>query len=125
MFKIDYIKLIYENHNIDPTVYSFQGVNYIYGTNNVGKTAMVKVVDFITAKGDFDLKTYEGLDNIEAIEACLVHDNDFLYLRRTKNDIYSYKRSDDSQYVETSEELYKKEITYFVNRGGNVFLDDF
>ncbi len=125
MFKIDYIKLIYENNNMAPTVYSFDDVNYIYGTNNVGKTAMVKVVDFITAKDEFDLKSYDGLDNIEAIEGCLVHDNDLLYLRRTKNNIYAYKKSNNSEYVETSDELYKKEITYFINRGENVFLEDF
>ena len=125
MFKIDYIKLIYLDNSVEPTVYKFKGVNYIYGTNNVGKTAMVKVVDFVTAKDDFDIKSYDGLDNIEAIETCLVHDNDTLFLKRTKDNIYSYKKSEDSQYVETSDDLYKKEITYFINRGENVFLEDF
>ena len=125
MFKIDYIKLIYLDNSVEPTVYKFKGVNYIYGTNNVGKTAMVKVVDFVTAKDDFDIKSYDGLDNIEAIETCLVHDNDTLFLKRTKDNIYSYKKSGDSQYVETSDDLYKKEITYFINRGENVFLEDF
>ncbi len=125
MFKIDYIKLIYLDNSVEPTIYKFKGVNYIYGTNNVGKTAMVKVVDFVTAKDDFDIKSYDGLDNIEAIETCLVHDSDTLFLKRTKDNIYSYKKSEDSQYVETSDELYKKEITYFINRGENVFLEDF
>lgn len=125
MFKIEYIKLIYINNKVEPTKYEFKGINYIYGTNNVGKTAMVKVVDFVMAKDEFDLKTYEGLDNIEAVEACLIHDGDTLFLQRTKDNIYSYKKSKESQYVETSDDLYKKEITYFINRGENVFLEDF
>lgn len=125
MFKIDYIKLIYLDNSVEPTIYKFKGVNYIYGTNNVGKTALVKVVDFVTAKDDFDIKSYDGLDNIEAIETCLVHDSDTLFLKRTKDNIYSYKKSEDSQYVETLDDLYKKEITYFINRGENVFLEDF
>ena len=93
MFKIEYIKLIYINNKVEPTKYEFKGINYIYGTNNVGKTAMVKVVDFVMAKDEFDLKTYEGLDNIEAVEACLIHDRDTLFLQRTNDNIYSYKKN--------------------------------
>ncbi|MBQ6980284.1 MAG: hypothetical protein IJQ07_06535 [Clostridia bacterium] len=125
MFKINDVKLIYSYSDVAPTIYSFDKVNYIYGTNNVGKTAMVKAIDFVLAKDDFNLGAYEGLDNVQAIEICLIHDNDYLYLKRSVDNIYSYKKSSGSMFVETSSELYKKELTYFINRGDNRYLEDF
>ena len=58
MFKIDYITLVYIDNKVESTKYEFERINYIYGTNNVGKTAMVKAVDFVMAKDEFDLNAY-------------------------------------------------------------------
>ena len=64
MFEIKYLKLNYIDKKISPTVYSFEQINYIYGENNVGKTVMLKSIDFILGKSDFLLEKTDGLDGV-------------------------------------------------------------
>lgn len=64
MFKIDYLKVNYEDKTIEPSVYEFGDSVYIFGQNNVGKTIMLQVIDYVLGKSDFVLEDRDGLENI-------------------------------------------------------------
>ncbi len=125
MFKLEFIKLNYDNTSVEPTTYSFGQVNYIYGNNNTGKTIMVKTIDYVLGKADFPFKSTEGLDNIADVDALVTNDNDKLFLKRTSEGVCSYKTTEDSQYLDVSEDIYKDKISEFINRGFNNYLEDF
>ena len=126
MFEIKYLKLNYIDKKISPTVYSFEQINYIYGENNVGKTVMLKSIDFILGKSDFLLEKTDGLDGISSIEAKLNNDEQELLLFRSKDNDYGYKLSEsDKEYLIINFDTYKKEITGFINSGNNKYFEEF
>ena len=68
MFKIESIRFINGN---DFQTYKFSPHTFVYGLNTVGKTALTKAIDYVL--GSSDGLTYQGLDNIEGIEAYLTN----------------------------------------------------
>lgn len=125
MFKIESISFINGN---DSQTYKFSSHTFVYGLNTVGKTALTKAIDYVL--GSSDGLTYQGLDNIESIEAHLTNGLTNLWIKRTINGNYYYKRTPESQYSEVSSEVYKDNIcliiaptssTHFVNVYRKVF----
>lgn len=125
MFKIEYISFINGN---DSQSYKFSSHAFVYGLNTVGKTALTKAIDYVL--GSSDGLTYQGLDNIESIEAHLTNGLTNLWIKRTVSGNYYYKRTPESQYSEVSPEVYKDNIcliitpisnTHFMNVYSKVF----
>lgn len=125
MFKIAYLNVGYQNHAMSPTKYEFYDSTYVYGANNVGKTAMVQAIDYVLGKSDFNIKNKEGLDNIDYIEVKIIDGSDSLFLKRTSDNVCSYKKDEIDNYIDTSESLYKEELTYFINKGNSKYLQAF
>ncbi len=66
MFRIRSITLY---KGTDRKDYLFTENAYVYGHNNVGKTAFTKVIDY--ALGSSERLSHAGLDNIDAVGAYL------------------------------------------------------
>ena len=105
MFRLNSIQF---NNGKDNQVYTFSNHAFIYGRNTVGKTALTKAIDYVL--GSSDTLTYQGLDNIESIEAYLTNDQTKLWIKRVVGGGFFYKRTSDSQYSEVSSEVYKENI---------------
>ena len=106
MFKIDMIRF---NHNGETQEYKFSEHCFVYGKNTRGKTALTIAIDYIL--GSSDKLTYQGLDNIDSIEALLKNDKTSLWIKRTvKESGYFYKRTEESEYSEISSDTYKDNI---------------
>ncbi len=124
MFNITCLRVNYIN-NIESTNYAFDKFTYIYGKNNVGKSAMICALDFVLGKSDIKLTDKEGLDNIFSIELEINDSIDQLFLKRTINDDFYYKNSINDEYFEVDDNLYKQEISNFINKGDKKYLDEF
>ena len=71
--------------------YKFSEHCFVYGKNTRGKTALTIVIDYIL--GSSDKLTYQGLDNIDSIEALLKNEMTSLWIKRTvKEGGYFYRR---------------------------------
>lgn len=106
MFKIEVIRF---NHENDYQEYKFSSHTFIYGKNTRGKTALTIAIDYIL--GSSDKLTYQGLDNIDSIEALLKNEMTSLWIKRTvKEDGYFYRRTEESEYSEVSADNYKDNI---------------
>lgn len=117
MFKIECISFINGN---DSQSYKFSSHAFIYGLNTVGKTALTKAIDYVL--GSSDGLTYQGLDNIESIEAHLTNGLTNLWIKRTVSGNYYYKRTPESQYSEVSSEVYKDNICLIITPISNTHL---
>lgn len=109
MFKIESISFINGN---DSQSYNFSSHAFVYGLNTVGKTALTKAIDYVL--GSSDGLTYQGLDNIESVEAHLTNGLTNLWIKRSTNGNYYYKRTTESQYSEVSSEIYKDNICLII-----------
>ena len=89
--------------------YDFTDNAYIYGNNNVGKTAFTKVLDFIL--GSSEELSHDGLDNIDEVGAYITNEKTELWVKRnnTRGE-FSYKRTENSGYSVISYEKYKDMI---------------
>lgn len=125
MFKIASISFL---NGDDSQTYEFSSHTFVYGQNTVGKTALTKAIDYVL--GSSDQLTYQGLDNIESIEAHLTNGLTNLWIKRKISGNYYYKRTPESLYSEVSSEVYKDNIcliitpmtnTHFVNVYNKVF----
>lgn len=105
MFRIRSITLY---KGVEKKEYSFSDTAYVYGHNNVGKTALIKVIDY--ALGSSNPLSHAGLDNIEAVGAYLVNEKTELWVKRTIQGEYYYKRTAASEYTLISAETYKDVI---------------
>ena len=85
--------------------YLFSDQSYVYGHNNVGKTALTKVIDY--ALGSSEQLTHAGLDNIDSVGAYLVNNKTELWIQRSVRGEYYYKRTKASGYTLISAETYK------------------
>jgi hypothetical protein len=114
MFRLD---SIFFNHATDRQVYEFTNHAFVYGPNTVGKTALTKALDFVLGNSE-ELK-YQGLDNIDSIEALLTNDLTTLWIKRTILNKYYYRRTKNSDYAEISSETYKNNICLMLNNNSN------
>lgn len=106
MFKIDVIRF---NHAEEFQEYKFSKHCFVYGKNTRGKTALTIVIDYIL--GSSDKLTYQGLDNIDSVEALLKNEMTSLWIKRTvKEGGYFYRRTEESDYSEVSADTYKDNI---------------
>lgn len=96
----------------DRKQYFFTDNAYVYGHNNVGKTALTKVIDY--ALGSSERLSHAGLDNIDAVGAYLINDKTELWVKRTIIGEYYYKRTEASEYTLISLETYKEYITELI-----------
>lgn len=119
MFKLEFITF---NHNEDSQTYRFSTHAFVYGLNTVGKTALTKAVDFVL--GSSEGLTYQGLDNIDSIEAFITNEKTSLWIKRTTGGNFFYKRTVESQYSEVSHEVYKDNICLMVSDDSNTHLLD-
>lgn len=119
MFKIEFISFI---NGSDFQTYRFSSHAFVYGPNTVGKTALTKAIDFVL--GSSDGLTYQGLDNIEGIEAHLTNGFTNLWIKRTVDGNYYYKRTSESQYSEVSSEIYKDNICLIITQRANTRFAD-
>lgn len=110
MFKIDIINIV---HGQEKQEYKLTDNAFIYGPNTVGKTAMVNLIDF--ALGRSEGLTYDGLDNIDAVEMKLVNGKTILWIKRTYTNEFYYKRTDNSDYTVVTSEVYKNNICNILN----------
>lgn len=125
MFKIEYIILNYDKEDIKPTKYDFEFSTYIFGKNTVGKTVMLKALDFVLGKSDFDITTQDGLEHIESIESKLVYENAYIFIKRTNANVYFYKLEEDDGYQMVDDKDYKYHISNLLSKGDNSFLSIF
>lgn len=109
MFRLNSIQF---NNGNDHQVYTFSNHAFVYGRNTVGKTALTKAIDYVL--GSSDMLTYQGLDNIESIEAYLTNEHTKLWIKRVIGGGFFYKRTADSQYSEVSAEVYKENICLII-----------
>lgn len=105
MFKIESLTFFHED---DFQTYNFSSHAFVYGANTVGKTAMTKAINYVL--GSSDPLSYQGLDNIDGVEAHLSNDKTDLWIKRTINGRYAYKRTINSEYTDVSAETYKDNI---------------
>lgn len=89
--------------------YLFTDNTYVYGHNNVGKTALTKVIDY--ALGSSEQLSHAGLDNIDSVGAYLANDKTELWIKRTSVGEYFYKRTEASGYTLISADTYKDYIS--------------
>ena len=106
MFRIRSITLY---KGTDTKEYLFTDNAYIYGHNNVGKTALTKVIDY--ALGSSERLSHAGLDNIDAVGAYLINDRTELWVKRALIGEYYYKRTTESEYTLISPDTYKEYIS--------------
>lgn len=92
--------------------YVFTDNAYIYGHNNVGKTALTKVIDY--AMGSSKDLSHAGLDNIDAVGAYLVNGKTELWVYRTLIGECYYKRTNASEYTLISLDTYKEYISELI-----------
>lgn len=105
MFKIESLTFFHED---DFQTYNFSSHAFVYGANTVGKTAMTKAINYVL--GSSDPLSYQGLDNIDGIEAHLSNEQTDLWIKRTINGRYAYKRTINREYTDVSAEIYKDNI---------------
>ena len=105
MFRIRRITLY---KGIEKKELNFSDTAYVYGHNNVGKTALTKVIDYVL--GSSDPLSHAGLDNIEAVGAYLVNEKTEIWVKRTIQGDYFYKRTAASEYTLISLDTYKDVI---------------
>lgn len=115
MFKIEMIRF---NNKEDFQEYYFTMHSFVYGKNTRGKTALTIAIDYVLGSGD-EL-TYQGLDNIDSLEALLKNDNTSLWLKRTVKDKgYFFRRTEASEYSKVSEAIYKDNISIMLTEQRN------
>lgn len=85
--------------------YNFTDNTFIYGNNSVGKTAFTKVIDFVL--GSSDLLSHDGLDNIDEVGAYITNEKTELWIKRSINGEFSYRRTENSGFSIVSFETYK------------------
>ena len=78
MFRLESIQF---NSGDDKQIYIFSAHAFIWGPNTVGKTALTKAIDYVL--GSSEGLTYQGLDNIDSVEAHLTNESTNLWIRRT------------------------------------------
>ena len=110
MFRIKEITLY---KGTESKTYKFTDNTYVYGNNNVGKTAFTKVLDFVL--GSSDPLSHDGLDNIDEVGAYITNDKTELWVKRGRNGEYSYRRTNNSGYSIISAETYKEIICEIIN----------
>lgn len=106
------LKSIQFNNGEDKQIYVFTAHSFVWGPNTVGKTALTKAIDYIL--GSNNPLSYQGLDNIESIEAHLTNESTDLWLKRTISGSFFYKRTTESQYSEVSQDVYKDNICLMI-----------
>lgn len=115
MFKVEIIRF---NHADEIQEYKFSEHCFVYGKNTRGKTALTMVIDFIL--GSSDKLTYQGLDNIDSVEALLKNELTSLWIKRTINkEGYFYRRNEESDYSEVSADTYKDNICLILTETPN------
>ena len=114
MFKLE--SLLFNNRD-DSQKYQFSKHTFIYGMNTVGKTALTKAIDYVL--GSSENLTYQGLDNIDSIEAYLTNNLTALWVKRTISGEYFYRRTEDSAYSEISADTYKDNICLMLTPNPN------
>nr|DAE88770.1 MAG TPA: chromosome partition protein [Caudoviricetes sp.] len=109
MFKIDTIILIHKNEKSMP--YKFTQNTFIYGQNSLGKTGLTKIINFILGCHDKNPLMYDGLDNIDEVEALLTNNNTKLWVKRSIFNDYQIKITEDSEYISVTDEQYIEYIS--------------
>ncbi|AIQ46477.1 hypothetical protein R70723_11815 [Paenibacillus sp. FSL R7-0273] len=111
------VKSIFFNNADDQQKYTFSDHTFVYGPNTVGKTALTKAIDFVL--GSSERLTYQGLDNIDSIEAHLTNDLTNLWIKRSISDGYFFRRTEKSAYTEISVDTYKNNICLMLTDNPN------
>lgn len=109
MFRIKCITLYKGTEKKD---YFFSDNAYVYGHNNVGKTALTKVIDY--ALGSSEPLSHAGLDNIDAVGVYLVNNKTELWAKRILIGEYYYKRTEASEFTLISFDTYKEYISELI-----------
>lgn len=97
--------------------YSFSDNVYVYGQNNVGKTAFTKALDFVL--GCSDPLRHDGLDYIDAVGASYANEKTELWVKRTTRNEFFYKRTEASDFTLISFETYKDLICELISEAPN------
>lgn len=109
MFRLESIQF---NNGNDKQIYTFTAHAFVWGPNTVGKTALTKAIDFIL--GSSDQLSYQGLDNIDSVEAYLTNESTNLWVSRTIGGRFFYKRTRESEFTEVSQDVYKDNICLMI-----------
>lgn len=109
MFRLESIQF---NNGNDKQIYTFTAHTFVWGPNTVGKTALTKAIDFIL--GSSDQLSYQGLDNIDSMEALLTNESTNLWVGRTIDGRFFYKRTRESDFTEVSQDVYKDNICLMI-----------
>lgn len=108
MFKIKELTLQHKN---DFQKYTFDEINYYYGANAVGKTLLIKTIDFMLGKSENILLSNIGLQEIDCCTLKVAGTN-ILELKRDKKDCYYRYENDIFKKITLGEyiKLISKEI---------------
>lgn len=117
------MEVIRFNHQDDFQEYKFSSHTFIYGKNTRGKTALTIAIDYVL--GSSDNLTYQGLDNIDSIEALLKNERTSLWIKRTVREKgYFYRRTEESEYSEVSADNYVDNICLVLtHQRNNTYLE--
>lgn len=91
--------------------YKFTQNTFIYGQNSLGKTGLTKIINFILGCHDKNPLMYDGLDNIDEVEALLTNNNTKLWVKRSIFNDYQIKITEDSEYISVTDEQYIEYIS--------------
>ena len=106
MFRIKEIKL----NNQNPILLNNNFV-FIYGKNDVGKTVLVKTIDFILGSSHVKIEELPGLENISIVDGIIEYGKSkTLYLRRTAEGDYYYRNNSDDPFILVNREIYIDQI---------------
>lgn len=119
MFKMESIKFI---HNEESQEYKFAIHSFIYGKNTRGKTALTIAIDYVL--GSSEALTYQGLDNIDYVEAHLSNDLTHIWVKRDMYGGYFYRRTEESDFIEVSADIYKDNICLILTSNQNNYYKD-
>ena len=111
------IKSILFNNANEQQEYTFSDHAFVHGLNTVGKTALTKAIDFVL--GSSERLTYQGLDNIDSVEALLTNNLTSLWIKRSITEDYFYRRTENSDYTEISADTYKDNICLMLTENPN------
>lgn len=109
MFRLESMQF---NSGDDKQIYIFSAHTFIWGPNTVGKTALTKAIDYVL--GSSEGLTYQGLDNIDSVEAHLTNESTNLWVKRTIGGGFFYKRTKESEFSEVSQDVYKDNICLMI-----------
>lgn len=84
---------------------------FIYGRNNVGKTVLLKAINYILGSSQLVINDLPGMNNIKTVECCIKFgEKESLFLKRDTDGFFYYKNDVLDPFLLVNRESYKEKI---------------